>query len=108
MIEPKFAIGQEVYVAPTVNRIVKIVDRVYDPDSIREGESGYRYRVEGSPAWFPESWLETKEELDERLREDAEDDDEESYEYDGDSGCAFIRGEWRVVDSRAWERWNLL
>jgi uncharacterized membrane protein (UPF0182 family) len=35
-----------------------------------------------------------------------DDEEEPEYEYDGDTGCAFINGEWRVVSSSQWERWQ--
>lgn len=104
-MKPKFQIDDEVHVMGVVNLTVRIIDLKFDPKPDRPGWSGYRYKVTGgSPVYFHESELETPEEVKARL---ASDDEEESeYIYDGDTGTAFIDGEWRVVSQTQWERWQ--
>ena len=104
MIEPKFKYGDEVHVMGIVNRTSKIADRVHEPENRRSNESGYRYKVADSRAWFYEHQLESPLEVEARLAE--LDDDPPAYEYDADSGCAFIRGQWVVVCPSQAERFR--
>lgn len=104
-MKPKFQIGDEVHVMGVVNLTERVVDLMYDPKTPqRPGESGYRYKTTGSPAYFYESELETPEEIKARLTSD--DEKEPEYIYDGDTGTAFINGFWRVVSQTQWERWQ--
>ena len=105
--DPKFQIGDEVHVMGVINVTERVVGLMYDPKTQRPGESGYRYRVTGSPAYFYESDLATPEEIQARLEDEGDDElDYPEYEYDGDTGCAFINGEWRIVSQTQWERWQ--
>ena len=110
MNEPKFSIGQSVYVMPTVNRTVQVVDRYWEEDL--KPEPSYQYKISGSPAWFPESQLKTYEEMEEFLETEYDVESEDNWlyeplEYDGDTGRAFINGKWIVLDSRRWGRFLL-
>ncbi len=102
MKEPKYTIGQTVYVLPTVNRTTQVSDRVWDANL--KPEPSYRYKVASSPAWFPERQLRTEEEMPEDLESAAPDD---NWEYDGDTGRALIDGRWVVISPRQWERFLL-
>lgn len=104
MIEPKFKFNDEVHVMGIVNRTARIADRIFDPETRRPKESGYRYKVHDSPAWFYEHQLESPEEM--RIRLAEVDEDPPAYEYDADSGCAFIRGQWVVVCPSQAERFR--
>jgi hypothetical protein len=88
-----------------VNLTERVVDLMYDPKTQRPGESGYRYKVTGgSPVYFYESDLETPEEV--KARRPSDDEKEPEYIYDGDTGTAFINGQWRIVSQTQWERWQ--
>lgn len=102
-MKPKFTLGEEVHVMGVINVSSWVADRIYDPHCRREGESGYRYKVDGSPVWFYESQLETPDEIKARIADP--EDDEPEYQYDGDTGKAFINGHWQVVSSLTWERY---
>lgn len=54
------------------------------------------------------SELEVQEILAEDPVADDEDEDEDlgDYEYDGDTGRAFVNGQWQVVDSSQWDRFQ--
>ncbi len=99
MIEPRFKIGDDVHLMGVVNLTNKIVDRIFDSVG-----GGYRYQVFGSPAWFYESQLESLDEVSFRLFDQEEDD--EPYDYDGDTGRLLVDGHWVVASSRQWERFQ--
>lgn len=97
------ALGDEVHVMGVVNLTERVIAIRYEPKPYRPSWSGYRYKVTGNSfVYFHESELETREEVKARRSCDSE----EELEYDGDTGKAFIDGEWRVVDSGQWERWQ--
>lgn len=92
MVEPKFSIGEVVYVFPVVNRTATVIDRYWEPDL--KPYPGFRYRVAGSPAWFPESQVKSHKEIEAFLREDscvvADDPDHyDGYAHDGDIDCGY-------------------
>ena len=106
MKEPKYTIGQTVYLMPTANVTVKIGDRTWD-ESLKP-EPSYRYKVEGSPAWFPERCIKSTEEMPEYLESIRDPDgDIDTSDYDADTGRAFINGIWVVVNDSQWERFLL-
>ena len=107
MNEPKFAVGQSVYISPVVvNATFQIIDRYWDPDL--KPAPGFRYKFASSPNWYPEFSLMTPEELAESLAEEEDplEHDYYSYEYDADTGKVFKDGRWILVTPSQWERYQ--
>lgn len=105
MKPPKFAIGQSVYAFSSLFTVRSVLDRYWD-----DHEQVWRYRIDKHVRWISEELLKTEEEMQEVLGdaaiEDDEDEDFTDYEYDGDTGRALINGQWRVMDSDQWDRFQ--
>lgn len=106
MQPPKFAIGQSIYLTHHLHTAYLVKDRYWDFD-----RETWRYKLGPHPTWFVEASLLSALEVEEILAEEPvvdEDDDEDlGYDsYDGDTGRALINGQWQVVDSDQWDRFQ--
>lgn len=105
MKPPKFAIGESLYLSLSLHTAHLVKDRYWDFD-----RDSWRYKLGPHPTWFLEATLRSELEVQEILAEEpvASDEDEDlgDYEYDGDTGRALVNGQWHVVNSEQWNRFQ--
>jgi hypothetical protein len=124
MTKPKFEIGQTVHGSGAVNIIYDVIDRRWDAEPKRRSfdmagaEPSFQYLLgngrfiedglklkDATSGWIDECHLFSLEEMREQLQRDRDDEfDDSEYEYDGDTGKAFINGQWIVVNQQQQDR----